>query len=467
MKPYQHVEYKRLAEYMIKKAGLEVVAIDPANDYIEVICPKCNEVSVFKKHELENIGCRVCRKKNKQMYFERRAEELIKAAGFDVGYISYEEDYFEIECPECESLTGFHFEELGRIYCRNCSIQQMAKDNGFRVYKELDDYDLAVEERIEQCRKMRSYDEVIVLVCENCGDVYIIDANSKEAHEKIRQLRCVCSATPKGFRKKYLGTKEQSVNGNKSNYSTYYKKDEWPHNFLYDIVNASEYWMEPFDELPADFENSLAYVLNSLPDQRGGIILRMRYKEKLTLEKIGEHFDLTKERVRQIIRDQMQEIRNPFWLRYLRYGINDLVNQCDSGHTKNPIYKKGHLEAEQRQLLHKAAEKWLNSVLTNTIDERNSREKPGVIYEDELNEAGLFVDGDAALAYELEKVFADTSNWHNVGKFARIINTITDYKLLAYILLYKMRVYDSDIYVPRHREFFIVGFERLITLTED
>lgn len=192
MKQKQKEEYKRLASDAASKAGLELITITPEEDYIEVWCSDCNKSTIFHKHELGHIRCSTCYEERRRDRFLNRSEELIEAAGFELRYASYEEDYIEAECPVCENVTSFRFKELSHIVCKFCTMKGLASENGFELYWDADSYGEPWEEQLDEWRRNNS-NELAVLVCRSCGEIHIISIDSNDAVKQIRQYKCSCS----------------------------------------------------------------------------------------------------------------------------------------------------------------------------------------------------------------------------------------------------------------------------------
>ena len=193
MTPKQKEEYERLANDAVSKAGLELITIAPEEDYIETWCPDCKKTSIFRKHELGHIRCSTCYEKRIRERFHKRSEELVKAAGFELRYASYEDDYIEAECPVCEDVTSFRFKDLNHITCKFCTMKRLASENGFDLYWDADSYGEPWEERLDEWKNENS-DEPAVLVCRSCGEVHIISVDSNDAVEQIQQYKCSCAA---------------------------------------------------------------------------------------------------------------------------------------------------------------------------------------------------------------------------------------------------------------------------------
>ena len=193
MTPVQKEEYEHRVRAVVSKAGLELITISPEDDYIEAWCPNCKTTSVFRERELDRVRCPKCYEKRKRERFHQKSEELVKAAGFELRYASYEDDYIEVECPVCEDVTSFRFRELKNIKCKFCSMKEAASENGFDLYWEADSYGEPWEEQLDEWKEDNA-DEPAVLVCRSCGAVHILSIDVNDAYEQIQQYKCSCSA---------------------------------------------------------------------------------------------------------------------------------------------------------------------------------------------------------------------------------------------------------------------------------
>lgn len=184
-------EYYRLARAAVSKAELDLVTIDPDEDYIEVRCPECKRVHVFRFNELSSVRCEKCYQKHRAKEFYRRSEELVEAAGFSLRESNFEEDYIEVECPQCEGITSFHFDELGNIYCKDCAMEDAAFENDCDLYlgDESDGRDW--EQKVERWNNKHDA-RPAVLVCRACGSVHIVNADAPDAIERIKKYECKC-----------------------------------------------------------------------------------------------------------------------------------------------------------------------------------------------------------------------------------------------------------------------------------
>lgn len=219
MTPNQKEEYERVAREAVTKAGLELVTIEPEDDYIEIRCPECNRVSIFHFNELNSIRCEKCYGKRCAEEFYQCSRELVEAAGFSLREANFEEDYIEVECPQCEGITSFHFDELGSIYCKDCAMEDAAFENGCNLYlgDESDGRDW--EEKVD--RWIAKHDaRPAVLVCRACGAVHIINADTPDAVERIKKYNCKCRGVTHQL-KQIASDRGFSIEFKNSPYGTY------------------------------------------------------------------------------------------------------------------------------------------------------------------------------------------------------------------------------------------------------
>jgi hypothetical protein len=122
-----------------------------------------------------------------------------------------------------------------------------------------------------------------------------------------------------------------------------------------------------------------------------------------------------------------------------------------------------------RSAVHDFAQKWLSWLLS---DDNNKFEvfkelRPfSILFRELRYQIGLFPKGEKLPEREMRELFPNSDDWHNVIRFAEILNTTTDYKTVAFVILYKMKTVGYKITSPGYRDFFVIGFERLICLTE-
>lgn len=190
MTPLQKYNYEQLARKAISGADMELVEVVPENDYIEAWCPRCEKISVFTESDLNHVYCATCDNKRSRDYFFRKCEELVQSAGFNLLEASYEDDFIEISCPLCLSNSAFSFSELGKIYCKMCTMEDAAFENGFDLFVN-ESFGKKWAPDVEQWYAENNT-RPAVIVCRACGEVYIFDADAPDAIEQIKHRKCKC-----------------------------------------------------------------------------------------------------------------------------------------------------------------------------------------------------------------------------------------------------------------------------------
>ena len=101
----------------------------------------------------------------------------------------------------------------------------------------------------------------------------------------------------------------------------------WRRVVIGDIVNhmPEDQRIAAFDVFPPDFEASFDYVLTSLPNQRAVTLLRMYYEQGESMAKIADQYGITRERVYQLILNQLKEMGSPEWEPILRHGLQEVL----------------------------------------------------------------------------------------------------------------------------------------------
>ncbi len=185
--------YIHQARRAVLMADMELIDVIPENDYIEAWCPRCKKMWVFSEHELRQIRCSTCDDRHSSEYFYEKSKELVSAAGFELVDSSYEDDYIDVKCPQCEGITTFRFYELGNIFCKDCAMEDAAFENEFDLYIG-DEFDgKAWESKVDQWINENEA-KPAVLVCRECGELFIIDADAADVIDQIKHLRCKCGA---------------------------------------------------------------------------------------------------------------------------------------------------------------------------------------------------------------------------------------------------------------------------------
>ncbi len=92
-------------------------------------------------------------------------------------------------------------------------------------------------------------------------------------------------------------------------------KEEYPQNLLDAIADGE--WTQ---NVPADFMQTLAYVLAGLTE-REQTVIEMRFKRQMTYEQAGREFNVTRERIRQIEAKAIRKLRHPTRGKILIRGV--------------------------------------------------------------------------------------------------------------------------------------------------
>ncbi len=99
------------------------------------------------------------------------------------------------------------------------------------------------------------------------------------------------------------------------------KYPDFPYNFLMDLLGKDNTKYEDIiSEFPGDIEDRIMTLL-SKDDLRTQDIIRQRYLEKKTLHDIGEQYDISRERARQIIKREFRRFKHKSRMNFL-HGIN-------------------------------------------------------------------------------------------------------------------------------------------------
>lgn len=91
---------------------------------------------------------------------------------------------------------------------------------------------------------------------------------------------------------------------------------DWPYNLL----EACEFDMDfPITEI--QYEGLKEVIDNKLP-KREAIMVCAYYMKHMTLEQLSDEFEVTKERIRQIILNGVRKIKHPARANLIRYGVD-------------------------------------------------------------------------------------------------------------------------------------------------
>ena len=97
-------------------------------------------------------------------------------------------------------------------------------------------------------------------------------------------------------------------------------KEEYPYNLISTIMDESVWELNLPTEMTEDHLAGLEYAISQL-DEREQTIIRMRFEERQTFSQIGEHFDISLNRVSQVARKALRKLYHPKNLKYYKYGL--------------------------------------------------------------------------------------------------------------------------------------------------
>ena len=105
-------------------------------------------------------------------------------------------------------------------------------------------------------------------------------------------------------------------------------KEPYPRNLF--LTLEEDKWFDMHldtENITEDMIEGLEYAISTLQprDQR---ILKMRYKDKMTLSAIGREYDLSVERIRTIEHRARIRLRHPPLLGYIKYGKQAYEKRC-------------------------------------------------------------------------------------------------------------------------------------------
>ena len=142
----------------------------------------------------------------------------------------------------------------------------------------------------------------------------------------------------------------------------------YPENLLRAIDGDSKRYFteEQIEEILSNKERliSIEYVVNTMLPERESDIIRLYYKEKLTYDKIGKVYSLSKDRVRQILNKAIRRLKHP-----VRYKIIIMGLKGYHDFTINQINNKNKEEISQKD---NTINQFLNSSVKINIDSFNT-----------------------------------------------------------------------------------------------
>lgn len=172
---------------------------------------------------------------------------------------------------------------------------------------------------------------------------------------------------------------EQYLRTRKIGYNsfTYEYKPEFPYNLLEAVTQAD--WLDPLTD---DQKLGLNFVLSNMLTDRERTCVELYFGQDLTYEKVSGHFNVGRERIRQILAKVLRKIRNPERFKFIKYGFEGAKTLIE---TRKEELRKSHLKELIRQ--NEKMEKKLDRFprLEELVDVKNVRVLSTPINELELS----------------------------------------------------------------------------------
>ena len=92
---------------------------------------------------------------------------------------------------------------------------------------------------------------------------------------------------------------------------------KYPQNLIYDVLGKTS-------DAP-DIDASVEYILSARLTEREASILKMRYKDLMTYNEISKKYNLTANRIVQIIAKVQRKLRHPKNSKYLTLGVAGIM----------------------------------------------------------------------------------------------------------------------------------------------
>lgn len=96
-----------------------------------------------------------------------------------------------------------------------------------------------------------------------------------------------------------------------------YKKYPYPYNLMVALTENESDGMNVLDD---DRIAGLEYALSTLTE-RQRTVCKMRFEDEMTYEQIAKRFEVTRERIRQILAKTIRELRHPSRFKYIQLGF--------------------------------------------------------------------------------------------------------------------------------------------------
>lgn len=95
---------------------------------------------------------------------------------------------------------------------------------------------------------------------------------------------------------------------------------KYPQNLVYDVLGKTS-------DAP-DIDASVEYILTARLTEREKSMLKMRYKDLMTYNEISKKWDLTANRIIQIIHKAQRKLKHPKYSKYLTLGVVGIIAEC-------------------------------------------------------------------------------------------------------------------------------------------
>lgn len=110
-------------------------------------------------------------------------------------------------------------------------------------------------------------------------------------------------------------------------FTTYKSMRDWPYSLLDDLYSMYPSKPAPDDEQPVDLESSVIYAIGTLSDRTSKMLL-MRYAQYMPYSAIAKEFNITQERVRQIVMKGLRQLRHPSRMIFIELGVRGAMIQA-------------------------------------------------------------------------------------------------------------------------------------------
>lgn len=137
--------------------------------------------------------------------YEFVVQYIFKDSGATVEEIVPEEDYFDLKCPICETVTSYYFKDIFLHSCRLCQTEEIARFRGFNTYQADEDGNFAFSDDVDLSRWENSPNDTagghflqkeepgdLAFVCQLCNKALPerFHLGTPELLEKAKALEC-------------------------------------------------------------------------------------------------------------------------------------------------------------------------------------------------------------------------------------------------------------------------------------